>query len=290
MPSSGTDNVSDLNELLSSSLSGIFSDGKLDETIRNHTERTEIEEVDDEDEIISLDGHEGDEDEDAEFEGSGNQNDEQEQQQQQQGFFKDKQRRRKIKSFFSPIKSLIMHHNSQKQKQKQQQQQKQKHQHKSKNTRSRSAFVFRSKRRTISFAKCTSVKIVHNTPKEIEEMWYNDHDYETMKQEVVKTLKQIMIANNNNNDNDNNNNNGFVENDHQTARGLELYTTKEIIEERKKYKIASRHIVFDEQEEQRLLHTNDPENVRKLYREATCVSLKTAQDCGQKDEEELLDY
>ena len=76
----------------------------------------------------------------------------------------------------------------------------------------------------------------------------------------------------------------FPETDEQTARGLEL-VTKEMIVDRKLYKVSSRHVVFDEQEEQRLSRTKNPDRIKKLYIEATRQARDTAMEHGWKDQE-----
>jgi len=109
-----------------------------------------------------------------------------------------------------------------------------------------------------------------------ESTWYNDSEYESMKKEVLRTMEQIVRCHKKNRK--------FIENEHQTARGLEL-VTKDMILERKLYKVMSRHVVFDEQEEQRLKRTNDPERIRDLYAEASRRARDTALASGWKDQE-----
>lgn len=114
------------------------------------------------------------------------------------------------------------------------------------------------------------------SPEEIDSTWYNDEEYDTMKKSVLKTMEKIVRCHKKRKE--------FAETDHQTARGLEL-VTKEMIQERKLYKISSRHVVFDEQEDQRVAHKSDPERIRNIYIEATRKAKDTALDYGWKDEE-----
>ena len=113
-------------------------------------------------------------------------------------------------------------------------------------------------------------------PEEVDSMWYNDVEYHFMKQEVLRTMDKIVRCHSKKRE--------FIENEHQTARGLEL-VTKEMILERKNYKIASRHIVFDEQEEQRISYKSNPERIRELYIEATSKAKGIALEYGWKDQE-----
>jgi len=111
---------------------------------------------------------------------------------------------------------------------------------------------------------------------EFESTWYNDEDYDAWKKSVLLTMEQIVLCHLKNNE--------FEETDEQTARGLES-VTKEMIIERKQYKISSRHTVFDEQEEQRVSRMNNPERIRNLYIEATSKAKDLALENGWKDQE-----
>ena len=113
---------------------------------------------------------------------------------------------------------------------------------------------------------------------EIESTWYNDLEYDDMKQSVLKTMEKIVRLKKRKR--------VFPENEYQTARGLELFT-KETIVERKLYKVNSRHAVFDEQEEQRLAHKYDPERIRDIYVEATIKARDKALEYGWKDQEAI---
>lgn len=123
----------------------------------------------------------------------------------------------------------------------------------------------------------TSSEMVTTTPsEEFCSTWYSDEDYDTWKKEVLKTMEKIVRCHKKKKE--------FAETDLETARGLESIT-KEMILERKQYKIASRHIVFDEQEEQRLSRTSNPERIRDLYMDATSKARDTALEYGWKDQE-----
>ena len=114
------------------------------------------------------------------------------------------------------------------------------------------------------------------TSAEFEYTWYTDEDYDSWKKSVLQTMEKIVRCHLKNKE--------FSETDEQTARGLES-VTKEMILERKQYKISSRHVVFDEQEEQRLSRTGDPERIRNLYIEATSKAKDMALENGWKDQE-----
>ncbi len=111
---------------------------------------------------------------------------------------------------------------------------------------------------------------------EFASTWYNDEDYDAWKKSILLTMEQIVRCHLKNEE--------FEETDEQTARGLES-VTKEMILERKQYKIASRHVVFDEQEEQRVSQTNNPVRIRNLYIEATSKAKDLALENGWKDQE-----
>jgi len=180
------------------------------------------------------------------------------------------QRKKVIKAFFGPMKSLVKkpvkipRRNS---------------------PRNFTGVNFQSRRKQITFSE-TPTHIVDDVEEEIydkecskeytESTWYNDEEYDSMKQEVLKTMQRIVRCRTKKRD--------FAETNRQTARGLEL-VTREMIVQRKLYKVASRHVVFDEQEEQRLAHSNDPERIRKLYIESTKKARATALEYGWKDQE-----
>lgn len=135
--------------------------------------------------------------------------------------------------------------------------------------------IFRvDKRRRVSFVEeveappsdTSAAANRHYTLEEIEAMWYNKDEYETMRLEALKASEN------------------FVANGKLTLGGT---TIKEKIVEQKRYKTASRFVVFDEQEEQRVSKIRDPEKVRKLYRRASIRSLEAAQKTAAKGEEEL---
>jgi len=197
------------------------------------------------------------------------------------------------KKIFKPIQSL-----GRKQQQQQQQQQpekqpeKQPQQRKSKrHIRTHSGgLVFPNlriplrvgNRRKVSFAKPKDFSIIEDdTPRQVEDLWYSEKDYGDMKLEALRTFHEIITSDDAMDEKDR-----FVESDHKTARGLEA-TTKKMVAERRKYKIASRFVVFDEQEEQRLCRTRDHGRIRALYGDATSRSRTTARDTARKDEEEM---
>eukprot|EP00534_Pseudo-nitzschia_fraudulenta_P015721 CAMPEP_0201230460 /NCGR_PEP_ID=MMETSP0852-20130820/1841_1 /ASSEMBLY_ACC=CAM_ASM_000632 /TAXON_ID=183588 /ORGANISM="Pseudo-nitzschia fraudulenta, Strain WWA7" /LENGTH=524 /DNA_ID=CAMNT_0047521261 /DNA_START=305 /DNA_END=1879 /DNA_ORIENTATION=- len=107
--------------------------------------------------------------------------------------------------------------------------------------------------------------------------WYNDDEYYSMKKEVVTTMEKIVACRKLGTD--------FEDNDYQTARGLEA-VTREMILARKNYKVKSRLVVYDEQEDQRCGGgASDAEQIREVYREATRHALDTALEFGRRDEE-----
>jgi len=184
------------------------------------------------------------------------------------------QRKKVIKAFFGPMKSLVR-------------------QRKNFNktvTRIRNPIreiTFRGNKRKltrVTFAE-DPVYIVNDNEQqspseecseEIESTWYNEEEYDDMKKSVLKSMEDIVRCHKNKKE--------YVETDNQTDRGLEL-VTKEMIVERKIYKISSRHIVFDEQEDQRLARKCDPEKIRERYVQATMKARDTALEYGWKDQE-----
>jgi len=180
------------------------------------------------------------------------------------------QRKKVIKAFFGPMKSLV------------------KKPVKIQRRNSPKISIegdLRSKRKRITFCETPTHIIDDNDETEdavecneelTESTWYNDEEYDKMKKEVLKTMERIVRCHRKKRE--------FAETDYQTARGLEL-VTREMIVQRKLYKVASRHVVFDEQEEQRLAHRNDPERIRKIYIEASKKARDTAMEYGWKDQE-----
>lgn len=186
------------------------------------------------------------------------------------------ERKRVIKAFLGPMKSLMKPVKIPKKK----------------NPRIKSpthfpAVKFRNKRSRVTFTE-TPTDIVEDMDEalgrniseghfeEIESAWYNDLEYDAMKQSVLKTMEKIVRCHKKKRE--------FPENKYQTARGLEL-VTKETIVERKLYKVTSRHVVFDEQEEQRLAHRYNPERIRDRYVKANINARDTALEYGWKDQE-----
>jgi hypothetical protein len=133
-------------------------------------------------------------------------------------------------------------------------------------------------RKRVRFAASSSTREVETRAEEIKARWYDDKDCEAMKRDVLMTLEDIIVSAQANK--------AFAETEYQTAWGLRS-TTKGAILERKLYKIASRYIVFDEQEDQRISQKRNPEQIRKVYQEATSRSLEIALVAGRKSECEV---
>ena len=181
-------------------------------------------------------------------------------------------RKKAIKAFFGPMKSLV----------------KKPGKIPRRNSPKNFAGVnFRTKKKRITFCERPIYIVDDNNETQgdeeciedlTESTWYNDEEYDNMKKEVLKTMERIVRCHKKKRE--------FPETDHQTARGLEL-VTREMIVQRKLYKVASRHVVFDEQEEQRLAHVNDLERIRKLYIEATKKARDIALESGWKDQEAI---
>ena len=109
--------------------------------------------------------------------------------------------------------------------------------------------------------------------------WYNFEEYFSMKKEVVTTMEKIVACRKLGTD--------FEDDDYQTARGLEA-VTREMILARKNYKVKSRLVVYDEQEDQRLSGRKDPEAIRRVYEAATALAGATALETGRRDEAEVV--
>jgi hypothetical protein len=151
---------------------------------------------------------------------------------------------------------------------------------------------FRHKRKRVTFAEAPSYIAQQNIEETISEelttggsageeeepvsTWYSEEEYDSMKRGVLRTMEKIVRCHKKKKH--------FLETEHQTARGLEL-VTRDMIVDRKVYKLSSRHIVFDLQEEQRVSNTYDPERIRDRYTEATSEARDTALEYGWKDQE-----
>lgn len=135
-----------------------------------------------------------------------------------------------------------------------------------------------TRNKRVRFATSSSTREVETRAEEIKARWYDDKDCEDMKRDVLMTLEDIIASTQANKT--------FAETEYQTAWGLRS-TTKGAILERKLYKIASRYIVFDEQEDQRISQKRNPEQIRKVYQEATSRSLEMALEAGRKSEGEV---
>lgn len=150
------------------------------------------------------------------------------------------------------------------------------------------------RRRVVSFAKeAPSWNVVDQnyTPGEMEALWYSDEEYEAIRKGALMALEDLLLESDGGNTNTTNN-----PSEPAGRRGAKVQqrnhpttTAQALIAERRRYKIASRHVVFDEQEEQRLSKkSRDPEKVRRLYGEATSRSSRLARDSGRQHEEDTM--
>ena len=142
--------------------------------------------------------------------------------------------------------------------------------------------AFKRKLTRVTFAE--NLTVVSDEHKEIEtceeycSTWYNDEDYDACRREVRRTMEKMVWCHRRKKE--------FAETDHETARGLEQ-VTREMVLERKQYKLDSWLVVYDEQEKQRLSCTADLERIREVYVEATTKARETALEYGKKDEEAI---
>jgi hypothetical protein len=106
--------------------------------------------------------------------------------------------------------------------------------------------------------------------------WHSPEDYIQIKKGCMQTLKRMSKL-------------YFKENDQYTARGLEI-RTREAARKRKEIKTFAAQAVLDEQEFQDETGETDPERIREVYRETSCISQSKAQFIGVRDQEAVKDY
>ena len=123
---------------------------------------------------------------------------------------------------------------------------------------------------------CEEIDVVeHNSS-----TWYSYEDYNALRKEIRKTMEKIARCRRRNEE--------FPETDGDTARGLEQ-VTREMILERKQYKLECRLVVYDEQEAQRVSRISDPERIREVYAKAAAKASAIALEYGRKDREAILE-
>jgi len=131
----------------------------------------------------------------------------------------------------------------------------------------------------VSFARTAKVKKVrsrqHYTEEERDGMWYSPEEYTAIKKRCVQTLRLMMS------DPD------FQDDLNHTSRGLES-RTKDAAKKRKEFKMVSRELVLEEQENQREAGVNSPGRLRKAYLNASTTALLQAREFAQRDENERI--
>lgn len=134
-------------------------------------------------------------------------------------------------------------------------------------------------KKKVSFARTAKVKKVrsrqHYTEEEHSAMWYNIDEYTAIKKGCVQTLRLMMSTPD------------FQDDVNHTSRGLES-RTKDAAKKRKEFKMFSRELVLEEQENQREAGVNSPGRLREAYLEASTTASQSAQSFAKKDEEEKI--
>lgn len=105
----------------------------------------------------------------------------------------------------------------------------------------------------------------------IDAIWYNKEEYSAIKKEISPILKMLMKGRR------------VIENDAQSARGLE-FRTRQGSFERQQNKSTSVGAVLLEQWRQRDAGLNDPSRLAKLYTLASAHCQCRAHSLGRADE------
>jgi hypothetical protein len=134
-------------------------------------------------------------------------------------------------------------------------------------------------KKKVTFARTAKVKKVrsrqHYSEEEHSAMWYSIDEYTAIKKRCVQTLRLMMSTPN------------FQDDINHTSRGLES-RTKDAAKKRKEFKMYSRELVLEEQENQREAGVNSPGRLREAYLEASTTASQTAQYFAKRDEEEKV--
>ena len=123
----------------------------------------------------------------------------------------------------------------------------------------------------IKLRECLHIK--NYTPQEIEECWYNKSDLAEIKEDIYNTRNMIAA--------------GELERDTDdyVRRGSENYVEKESAR-RARAKSIAREAVFDEQEAQWALGSQEPNYIAHFCRAATHLEVKRAYSVGLRDQME----
>ncbi len=136
-----------------------------------------------------------------------------------------------------------------------------------------------SSNKKVSFARTAKVKKVrsrlHYTEEEQNGMWYSADEYTSIKKGCVQTLRLMMSTPN------------FQDDTHHSSRGLES-RTKEAAKKRKEFKMYSRELVLEEQENQREAGVHSPGRLRNVYQEMSTIALRQAREFALRDERERI--
>jgi hypothetical protein len=134
-------------------------------------------------------------------------------------------------------------------------------------------------KKTVSFARTAKVKKVrsrqHYSEEERDGMWYNADEYTDIKKRAVQTLRLMITTPD------------FQDDINHTSRGLES-RTKDAAKKRKEFKMHSRELVLEEQENQREAGVYSPGRLREAYLEASNTASQQAQAFAKRDEEEKM--
>lgn len=115
------------------------------------------------------------------------------------------------------------------------------------------------------------------TDDEVLWSWYEKHEYDQLKQDMIPIVKRMMKGDK------------IEETDDMTIRGLEYRTRKGAIK-RQHNKVEAITAVLDEQDRQMDKNTNDPELLRQAYLEISIPCHRDAHDLALADEVFAREY
>eukprot|EP00531_Pseudo-nitzschia_arenysensis_P008205 CAMPEP_0116129142 /NCGR_PEP_ID=MMETSP0329-20121206/7771_1 /TAXON_ID=697910 /ORGANISM="Pseudo-nitzschia arenysensis, Strain B593" /LENGTH=233 /DNA_ID=CAMNT_0003623399 /DNA_START=15 /DNA_END=713 /DNA_ORIENTATION=+ len=140
-----------------------------------------------------------------------------------------------------------------------------------------------SRVKSVNFEKTARVRRVrprnHFSQKELENMWYTEEDYISIKRGAMETVKKMLKAEKVG---------GFIDDENYSARGLECRMKKNAVE-RKEFKAFARELVLREQDDQNNKGIFCSSRLRKVYLKASSISSTKAQISGRRDAEVVDD-
>lgn len=130
----------------------------------------------------------------------------------------------------------------------------------------------------VNFVKRVKVKKIRSytmfSKAEFDAIWHSDDEYDTIKKNCVRTLREMM-------------NQEFQETDEHCPRGLEV-RTKQYSLARKQIRMGATMAVLEEQEMQAEWGTKDEERIRKCYMEVSADARSRAHFQGVADANEAF--